>query len=489
MINISGHKRDKYERNERLERHEEFDTQALSYAAFSAEDSTQEVALYHKHVAEKLLGFQKILGESGYDELLIASGDYKMHFQDDLFYPFKANPYFREWTPLNKRTGSYIHFTKNSIKPRLFLLCAEDIWHTARQSLPKGFDAACDIVEYLELNDVTESLTEKNLCSGAVAMISEVNTLNVPSASFNPQALLNRIDYQRCAKTAYEQHCVRQANRLAAPAHAAAYQTFMTGASEQAICAAYYQASHTSENEMPYSVIAGVNEHAAVLHHYNLDKQAVTPRSFLIDAGIDYHGYASDITRTYAYNNQSAFADMIRLMDQKQLELVAAGGLGKGPIDIHELYREKMAEILVAFNLLTVSVEHALESNIVDVFMPHGLGHHLGSNVHDKGGQFANAQGDLNQPSEKYPGLRRNVGPMRAHQIYTVEPGLYFIPTRLQACSKGELSGHVQWSEVEKMIPYGGIRIEDNIILHADGHLENLTRDAFADYAKYSAVP
>ena len=78
---------------------------------------------------------------------------------------------------------------------------------------------------------------------------------------------------------------------------------------------------------------------------------------------------------------------------------------------------------------------------------------------------------------------------MRANQIYTVEPGLYFIPTRLQAYSTGELSGHVQWSEVEKMIPYGGIRIEDNIILHADGHLENLTRDAFANYAEYSAVP
>ena len=198
---------------------QKYEKQTLGYTTFSAEESTQEVALYHKHIAEKLSGFQKILNDSGYDELLIASGDYKMHFQDDLFYPFKANPYFREWTPLNKRTGSYIHFTKNSVKPRLFLLCAEDIWHTARQCLPEGFDAAFDIVEYLELDNIRSALTDQNLSSGAIAMISEVNTLNVPSASFNPQALLNRIDYQRCAKTAYEQHCVRQANRLAAPAH------------------------------------------------------------------------------------------------------------------------------------------------------------------------------------------------------------------------------------------------------------------------------
>ena len=99
---------------------QKYEKQTLGYTTFSAVESTQEVALYHKHIAEKLSGFQKILNDSGYDELLIASGDYKMHFQDDLFYPFKANPYFREWTPLNKRTGSYIHFTKNSVKPRLY---------------------------------------------------------------------------------------------------------------------------------------------------------------------------------------------------------------------------------------------------------------------------------------------------------------------------------------------------------------------------------
>ena len=440
-----------------------------------------EVKLYLKHIEEKMARFKQAFEISGFNELVIASGDYKMQFQDDLFYPFKANPYFREWTPLNRRTGSYLHFTKDSIKPRLFLLSAEDIWHTERQSLPAGFEQAFDIIEYEKLEEITEALSTETIASGSLAFIAEVNTLDAPADALNPKSLLNSIDFQRCAKTEYEQHCVRQANILAAPAHAAAYQAFMSGASERDICAAYYQASNSCENEMPYGVIAGVNEHAAVLHHYNLSNQAVEPRSFLIDAGIDYHGYASDITRTYAFDNSCAFADMIRLMDQQQQALVAAGAVGRSPVDLHELSLRKIAEVLVAFDLLTISVEQALKTGVVELFMPHGLGHHLGCNVHDKGARLANAKGDLTTPPKKYS-ILRTAAPMIANQVYTVEPGLYFIPSKLQAYSKGEHAGNVNWDKVEPMIPYGGIRIEDNIVLHADGRLENLTRAAFSQY-------
>jgi Xaa-Pro dipeptidase len=439
-----------------------------------------EASMYFEHVEEKLSRFQAILSDTDFDELVIASGETKQQFQDDLFYPFKANPYFREWTPLNKRAGSYLQITKTSKKPCLYLLCSEDIWHTKRQTLPADFERAFDIVEYQNIDEVKEALNADSLLSGDIAVLSEVNTLEVPAESLNSRPLLNRIDYQRCVKTPYEQHCIRQANCLAAPAHKAAREAFMLGASELEIAAAYYRASNTSENEMPYGVIAGVNEHAAVLHHYDLAKQGVTPRSFLIDAGIDYYGYASDITRTYAFNDGCEFADMIRLMDQKQRELVTAGAIGKSPVEIHELCLRKIAEILVDFGLLTISVDKAVETDVINLFMPHGLGHHLGCNVHDKGSQFANAQGDILEASTKYPKLR-HTAPMVANQIYTVEPGLYFIPSRLQAYSKSESAGYVQWDKIEQFIPFGGIRIEDNIVLHANGRLENLTRDAFAE--------
>lgn len=70
---------------------------------------------------------------------------------------------------------------------------------------------------------------------------------------------------------------------------------------------------------------------------------------------------------------------------------------------------------------------------------------------------------------------------MVANQIHTVEPGLYFIPALLHRLRQGEFASKINWSRVEDFLPFGGIRIEDNIVVHRDGSLENLTRDAFRD--------
>ena len=69
--------------------------------------------------------------------------------------------------------------------------------------------------------------------------------------------------------------------------------------------------------------------------------------------------------------------------------------------------------------------------------------------------------------------------PIAANQIHTIEPGLYFIPILLQKLKADEHKDLINWQRAEAFIPYGGIRIEDNILVHGDGRLENLTRDAF----------
>ena len=438
-------------------------------------DNADQIQLYGQHLVEKNRRFQAILDATQFDEMVIASGDSKMQFSDDMAYPFVANPYFREWVPLGKRAGSYLQISSSLERPRLFILCVEDIWHTAPQSLPVGFDQVLEIIEYASLVQLKKYLSPRE---GGTACIDENNCLGVAPVYWNPKSVTDQIDYQRRGKTAYEQDCVRQANRLAVPAHRAAHAAFMAGASELEIAAAYLRGCDCSENEMPYGIIAGVNEHAAVLHHHNLDKQRPTPRSFLIDAGVAMNGYASDITRTYAYDSGSDFAALIAAMDVAQLDLVASGGIGKSPVDLHVLSHLKIAEILRQFDVLNVSAEEAFANDITGTFYPHGLGHHLGCNVHDKGANLANAQGDLLPAPEKYPKLR-SAAPMVANQVHTVEPGLYFIPALLERLRQGEQAKNINWSRVDDFLPYGGIRIEDNIIVHSDGSLENLTRDAF----------
>ena len=429
--------------------------------------------LYKQHVAEKMSRFQVILEAVGHQKMLIGSGETKMQFQDDMAYTFKANPYFREWVPLATRANCYLQITAGASKPRLFLLTVEDIWHTPPESLPEGFDQAFEILEYGSIEEL-----KKHLGSAAAVFINETNTLGVVAENWNTQPVLHHIDYQRRGKTAYEQECVREANRQAVPAHRAAQQAFMAGASEVQISAAYLAACDCRESEMPYGIIAGVNEHAAVLHHHNLFKQPQTPRSFLIDAGVEVYGYASDITRTYAYDPGCDFAAMIEAMDKTQLALCAEGGIGKSPVDIHALSQYRIAEVLIEFDVLRLSAEEAVAKDIAGSFYPHGLGHHLGCNVHDKGSQLANAQGDILPKSDKYPKLRSGAK-MVANQIHTVEPGLYFIPAFLEKLKASKHAHSINWSRVSEFVPYGGIRIEDNIVVHVDSTLENLTRDAF----------
>ncbi|MGS2724213.1 Xaa-Pro dipeptidase [Porticoccus sp. GXU_MW_L64] len=432
--------------------------------------------LYLQHVAAKLNTFRTFMAELDCEQLLISSGQVKIQYQDDMSYPFKANVYFKEWLPLNKRQDCFLLISGEQ-RPVLFLNNAEDIWHTAPQSLPQGWEAPFD-VQYFESH---EQLVDKiSLHNDKLLYLGEDNEFNLPAERVNPQALHHHVDYQRRFKTPYEHACMREANRLAVSAHEAARKAFMAGGSELDILSAYLADCNCSENEMPYPVIAGLNEHAAVLHHFMLDKSAPSEhRSFLIDAGVDVNGYASDITRTYAFDANSDFAAMVNAMDQKQQELVAAGGLGASGVELHKLSHQKVAEVLEQFGVITIAAAEAVKNGLTTTFYPHGIGHCIGVNVHEKGGNLKDPSGARVPAPEEYPRLR-NTTDYVATQVHTVEPGLYFIPALLEKLKGTDQEANVNWARVEEFTPYGGIRIEDNIIIHADGTLENMTRDAQA---------
>ncbi len=442
--------------------------------------SLDEASMYAQHLQEKLRRFQRLLEKTDYETLVIFSGEEIIQFQDDLAYPFRANPYFREWAPLNKRPNVYLQLTKGDPTPTLCLLDIADIVHTPPQQLPEGFERGFDIVKYKELKAIKRQLVPD---PNTTAFIGESNPLRLKKAHCNPSRILSGIDYQRRDKTVYEHHCVRMANRLAAPAHRAAYEAFMNGESEVGISLAYLKACECRENEMPYPICAAINENSAIPHHFNLDRGKVEVRnSFLIDAGVDYQGYASDIARTYAYDSSSRFAELIGALDAKQLELVAASGIGARAIDMHMLMHRKIAEILVDFEILNCSPEEAVDAGLMRSFCPHYLGHHLGSNVHDRGAGLIDADGNKLPPITTVKGMKRfhDSADVVPNQIHTIEPGLYFIPGLLAKLEAGKHRTKINWPAVNSFIPYGGIRIEDNIVVHENGDLENLTRQAFA---------
>jgi Xaa-Pro dipeptidase len=115
---------------------------------------------------------------------------------------------------------------------------------------------------------------------------------------------------------------------------------------------------------------------------------------------------------------------------------------------------------------------------VSSAFFPHGLGHLLGIQVHDVGGFMENESGTTIDPPSGHPFLRLT-RELEENMVLTVEPGIYAIDMLLENLRGTPAENHVNWEGVDWLRPFGGVRIEDNVRVTADG-CENLTRDAFA---------
>jgi Xaa-Pro dipeptidase len=139
-----------------------------------------------------------------------------------------------------------------------------------------------------------------------------------------------------------------------------------------------------------------------------------------------------------------------------------------------------VAEILVRFGFVKgLDANGVLERRISSTFLPHGVGHLLGLQVHDAGGFMADRAGNTIPKPEGHPWLRltRVVEP---GWVFTIEPGLYFKDILLDELRAGDNAKHVDWEKVDAFRKFGGIRIEDDILITETGRA-NLTRDAFAN--------
>jgi Xaa-Pro dipeptidase len=240
----------------------------------------------------------------------------------------------------------------------------------------------------------------------------------------------------------------------------------------------YLQACMQREEEMPYNNIVAFNEHAAVLHYQHLERVAPARlRSFLIDAGAQYRGYASDITRTYAAL-PGRYADLIGALDEAQQELCREIVAGRDYRQVHLRAHRVLGDLMQRTGLIKLSGQAAMEQGVTSVFFPHGIGHLLGLQVHDVGGVMGDTQGHERKRPEGHPSLRLT-RMLEPGVVVTVEPGIYFIDSLLAAAHADGRRAHIDWSMVDELRPFGGIRIEDNVVT-TPSQPENLTRDAFA---------
>jgi Xaa-Pro dipeptidase len=294
----------------------------------------------------------------------------------------------------------------------------------------------------------------------------------------NPALLTAHLDWNRTTKSAYEVQSIEEATVIAARGHHAARAAFLAGASELEIHHAYVQAAGIVDHEMPYGSIVALNEKGAILHYEG--KRGLKHGSvLLIDAGAQVRGYAADITRTLAAPHcDSRFAALIKGMETIELQLcdLVKPELPYG--DLHHQGHLLIAELLKENGILHATPEEAVEKGLSRPFFPHGLGHHLGIQVHDVAGKQGSPDGTPAPPPAQHPTLR-TTRTIDVDQVFTVEPGLYFIPMLLRPFRSNEHKAKFNWTLIDELTPCGGIRIEDNLLVTATGH-RNLTRPHLA---------
>lgn len=433
-------------------------------------------ALYAEHIETVAARHDHALAQAGASHAVIYSGNPRIAFLDDYQMPFKPNPHFVSWAPLTCLPFSYIIYTPGET-PVLIYYQPHDYWHVVPGSPDGYWTSSFDIRIVHTIEEVAAHLpADREKC----ILIGEINDdmLAFGIERVNPTTATHILHYARGVKTEYEIAAMRLASRRGADGHAAAEIAFRAGKSEFDIHRAYCKAVSHTDPELPYGNIVGLNEHGAVLHYTDFDRQPpLESRSFLIDAGAQVHGYASDITRTYA-NGDERFQALIDRMETMQQEIVGQVKAGVDYRDLHIGTHKLLAGVLVDAELATGDPDTLLETGVTSAFFPHGLGHLLGIQVHDVGGFMENESGTTIDPPSGHPYLRLT-RELQENMVLTIEPGLYAIDMLLENLRGTPAEAHVNWKTVDWLRPFGGIRIEDNIRVLSDDR-ENLTRNAFA---------
>ncbi len=438
--------------------------------------------LFEQHIATLQDTWSQALQHTlpGCEAILVHSGGSHNYFADDHAPPFKAWGHFLRWAPLD-RPDQFVLFRPGH-KPRLLALVPRDFWHDQSLVTEGWWADSLDITFMENLSELASQLP----APATLAFLGENQALaaelGIPAAQINYPHLLSWLDYDRAVKTGYEINRLREANAHALCGHDAAEQTFRAGGDEYDIHHAYLAACRVLDQELPYSNIIALNEKAAILHYQNkrryADRASQPPnRVLLIDAGCRAYGYCSDITRTWAAPDaHPVFHELLAGMQDLQEKLVRSVRPGVSFADLHRQAHLAIAQLLVDCDICHGDAQALVDSGISAVFFPHGLGHLLGLQVHDVGGRLANRDGELAPPPAAWPGLR-NTRTLDAGAVVTIEPGLYFIPALLDTARAGPDAKSINWTLTDELMPFGGIRIEDNVLATPDG-ADNLTRNA-----------
>lgn len=412
------------------------------------------IPLYTEHLKQIVSDAQKILEDQDFDSLVLFSGAETFYHADDVEIPFRPAAHLARFVPV-RRANRCVVISKNTSTPTLIAHTPKDYWLDHSE---QGDEFWKDYFDIVEAETLEKWQKEIEVRADKVSAYIGPKYTKLKNGSWNPKSVVEVLDEGRGVKTPYEIACLEAANIKAVPGHRRVKEAFLSGASEKELHWEYLKALNATEQDMLYPPIIAFNEKASVLH-YEHRKDEKNGMSCLIDAGMSYLGYGSDISRTYAKEEaHPVFLSLIKAIDELQQKLASSVSVGTDVIELNHQTQLGIGTILREHDVIDISPEEAVSKKVTFHFLPHSVEHSLGLQTHDVGRGSSTA--------------------MKENYVTTVEPGIYFNSLLMDALKKKEEGSTVNWTLVDELIPFGGIRIEDNVQVTKSSP-RNLTRAAF----------
>jgi Xaa-Pro aminopeptidase len=307
-----------------------------------------------------------------------------------------------------------------------------------------------------------------------------VACLGAPVASVDSDPALeasarSALNHVRRPKDELELERMRAAEHATSAGFAAAAKLIEPGRTEREVQIALEAEFFRGGGDfLAFDTIVGGGPNSAVLHFPPSSRAFGDGELVLIDAGAEVRAYASDITRTFAASGeftaeQAELYSIVLQANRAATERCVAGTEWR---EVHRTAAHVIAEGLASFGVLRGDPDGLVENGAVHVFFPHGVGHMVGLGVRDAG----EALPGRDPLPGGFPPLRLDL-PLLPGYTVTIEPGVYFVPALLS--DPGLRERHrdaIDWQRAEAMLGFGGIRIEDNVLV-TDAAPEVLTAD------------
>lgn len=287
--------------------------------------------------------------------------------------------------------------------------------------------------------------------------------------------LIKAVISMRSIKEKIEIDEIEKAVDIAYEMHVTAMKMCKQGVREQDIFGTIEGIALAKGGGTSFPVILSVN--GQTLHNHAHGNILSKGRMMVTDAGAETNlHYASDITRTTPVGGKfnSKQRDIYEIVLKANTESIKATKPGISNRDLHIMACKIITTEMKNLGLMKGDVNEAVAAGAHALFMPHGLGHMLGLDVHDMEALGENLIGyndEVKRSDQFGTAFLRFALPYKTGHVFTVEPGCYFIPELIAKWkSEGKFKDFINYSKIDSYMSIGGIRIEDNVLITEKGH-------------------